>query len=235
MKNKDGKRPAGRQPKAQKPVVAVVPRQRLRKRERHAEILKAAARIFHERGYTATSVQDVADAVGILKGSIYYYIDTKEDLLAEVVEKVHERALEQLELSKSVNGNVFERLRAFIEAYAVFNMRNTVEIGVFLHEFRHLRPERRKEIIADRDALEEYVRGLVREGQASRIFHPDLDPKLTALGILGMLNWTYEWYRPNGPDRPEKIARQWSDLLLRGIAADSNDWARQSGGQAVAG
>ena len=198
------------------------PRQRRRKPARYAEILQAAARIFHERGYSATTVQDVANAVGILKGSMYYYIDTKEDLLAEVVENVHERALEQLEVSKAVEGDVFDRLRAFIEGHAIFNMQNTVEIGVFLQEFRNLNPKRRHEIVAVRDSLEMCVRDLLREGQATGALHPDLDPKLTAMGIFGMLNGTYQWNRSDGQESPETIASQRADVLLRGFAADES-------------
>jgi AcrR family transcriptional regulator len=199
----------------------IAPRRRRRpKHERHAEIKLAAARIFHERGYSATSVQDVADAVGILKGSMYYYMKTKEDLLLEVVQTVHERALEQLESWKAVKGDVFDRLRAFIEGQAIFNMENIVEIGVFLHEFRQLSPQRKQEIVAKRDYLEQYVRELIREGQATGAFRPDLDPKLTAMAIFGVVNWTYQWYQPDGPDAPEKIARQWADFILSGLAAD---------------
>jgi TetR/AcrR family transcriptional regulator, cholesterol catabolism regulator len=186
-------------------------------RKRREEIFDAAARIFHEKGYEATSIQDVADAVGILKGSLYYYITSKEDLLFQVIDEVHRESLEKLDALKQVEGDSLVRLRRFIESHVENNARNLVRIGVFFHDFRSLSPERRAQIVAERDLYDKALRSLIREGQVEGVVAEDVDPKLTAMAILGMMNWIYQWYRPDGSHSPERIAREFANLVLAGV------------------
>ena len=95
-----------------------------KKRER--EIVDAAAEIFHRNGYADTSVQDVADAVGILKGSLYYYIDSKEDLLYRVLLEVHEDAGDILASIVAMTGATpLERIAAYVRSHVEYNVRNT--------------------------------------------------------------------------------------------------------------
>src|SRR3954471_18714428 len=89
-------------------------------RRRQQEILEAAARVFHEKGYESTSIQDIADAVGILKGSLYYYIDSKEDLLYEILEGIHAEALESVRKA-TAEGDPLQRIRAFVAAHIRHN------------------------------------------------------------------------------------------------------------------
>lgn len=182
------------------------------------EIRDAAARIFHEKGYAATSIQDIADAVGILKGSLYYYIDTKEDLLFEVIKGAHDRGLEELEKWRQVDASPATRLRAAIEGHVVSNLHNLMAVGVFFHDFRSLSPDRRAEIIRDRDVYDDNLRQLVKDGQAAGEFAPELDPPLMVMGMLGMMNWVYQWYRPDGRLSPAEIASSFADLVLGGLA-----------------
>ncbi len=193
---------------------------------RREEIFSAAARIFNEMGYAATSIQDVADAVGILKGSLYYYIDSKEDLLFQVIEDVHQGALERLEEWRAIEGSALVKLRAFIEGHVENNARNLEKIGVFFHDFRSLSPKRREQIVAERDLYDEFVRQLVREGQEEGVICADVDPKLTAMAILGMMNWLYQWYRADGTNEPTDIAREFANLVLAGVACEDGNCKR---------
>ena len=90
-------------------------------RRRQQEILEAAARVFHEKGYESTSIQDIADSVGILKGSLYYYITSKEDLLFEIIQGVHEEALKNLDRTAAVEGDALQKIRAFVVVHFTHN------------------------------------------------------------------------------------------------------------------
>ncbi len=185
---------------------------------RAEEIRLAAARIFFEKGYDSTSIQDIADAVGILKGSMYYYIDTKEDLLFDVVKSVHEQGLRQAREWMEAPGSPLDRLRAAIEGHVESNLTNLEAVGVFFHDFASLGPRRRAEIIIDRDFYDRHLRRLVEEGQASGDLAPDLDPKLAVMALLGMMNWTYQWFRPDGDWTPREVAVHLADLAIGGLA-----------------
>lgn len=186
---------------------------------REREILDAAARVFHQKGYSASSIQDVADAVGILKGSLYYYIDSKEDLLFGILLDTHHESMRRLAQWQRIEGSALVRIRAFIEGHIMANVANRIKIGVFLHDFRSLGEERREAIVADRDVYDAYVRDLIREGQAEGLVHPDMDPKLVTMGLLGMMNWTYQWYHPDGDVTPRELASSFADFALAGLAA----------------
>ena len=197
---------------------------------RLAEILDAAAEVFHEKGYAAATIQDVADAVGILKGSLYYYISSKEDLLFEIVRDAHHFSMRNLAEAQQVDGDALTRLRAFIECHVRSNIDNRVKIGVFFQDFRSLSGERRAEIVADRDIYDAYLRGLIAEAIDEGVVAADIDPKMAAMALLGMMNWIYQWYRPDheGGVAPEELARTFAELALGGLLVRSDGGAATS-------
>jgi len=182
------------------------------------EIRRAASRIFFEKGYDSTSIQDIADAVGILKGSLYYYIDTKEDLLFDVIKSTHEEGLRQASEWMSMDGSPRQRLQAAIAGHVASNLQHLEGVGVFFQDFPSLGEERRAEIIDDRDFYDRHLRDLIVEGQASGDFNPELDPKLSVMAILGMMNWVYQWYRPGGDWDPRDVASGLAALAMGGLA-----------------
>ncbi len=188
-------------------------------RGRRDLIFKAAERIFHDKGYDATSIQDVADAVGILKGSLYYYIDSKEDLLFGVIEDLHRESLQRIKEWETLEGDALVKLRAFIHAHVATNARSVMAMGVFFRDFRSLSPERQALIVAERDFYDHFVRKLIRQGKREGVIAADVDPKLTSMAILGMMNWLSQWYRAEGPATPERIAREMANLALGGLAS----------------
>jgi AcrR family transcriptional regulator len=187
-------------------------------RRRQQEILDAAARVFHEKGYESTSIQDIADAVGILKGSLYYYINSKEDLLFEILEAAHTDALSIIAETRAVEGSALQRVRKFVTLHVRFNAENLVRMGVFFQDFRSLSPERRRVIVEDRDHYDQFLRSLIREGQQEGVICPDLDPKLTAIAILGMMNWIYHWYRPGAGASAAELAENYADFVVAALA-----------------
>ena len=163
---------------------------------RRAEIVDAAARLFFTRGYGGTSIQDVADEVGILKGSLYHHIDGKDDLLVAVIDEVHDAAMARLERAEQMGGPVVERLLWFLRDHAVYNCHHVARIGVYFREFEHLTGERRDRVAADRRTYDRYVRSIIEQGRAAGEIPATVDARLTANALLGMVNWTYQWFDP---------------------------------------
>jgi TetR/AcrR family transcriptional regulator, cholesterol catabolism regulator len=187
-------------------------------RRRQQEIVEAAARVFHEKGYESTSIQDIADAVGILKGSLYYYITSKEDLLFEIIQSVHEEALKNLERTRDVEGDALQKIRAFVVVHLTHNATNLVKMAVFFQDFRSLNGKRREIIVQERDIYDNFLRDLIRQGQEDGIVCPDIEPKLAAITVLGMMNWLYHWYQPGGDLSATDIANAYGDFVVAGLA-----------------
>ena len=186
---------------------------------RKQAILDAAAEIFHRKGYHATSIQDIAQEVGMLKGSLYYYISSKNDLLLEIITDVHAQAFAQLEELIDSPAPAADRLRQFIVRHAVYCATHQTGMGVFLHEYKAVEGSEAKSVMAMRDRYETLLRDIIAEGQEEGSFRKDVDPKLTVRLILGMINWLYHWYSPSGPLSPEEIGEAMAGMALRGIEA----------------
>jgi AcrR family transcriptional regulator len=187
-------------------------------RKRREEVLDSAARVFHKKGYDATTIQDIADELGILKGSVYYYITSKEDVLFELLEDVHKAALKAVLDATEREGDPLQRMRAFVGTLSQFNAENRVRMGILLHDFRSLSNRRRREIVRERDRYDQILRELIQEGQQQDLICPDIDPKIAALAIMGMINSIYQWYRPNGGRRPGHIGSVYADLVVSALA-----------------
>lgn len=207
------------------------PKPRRATSRRRAEVLEAATRVFHEKGYEASSIQDVADALGLLKGSLYYYIDSKEDLLFAIIDEVHRSTLEQLDRWLEVEGDELTRLRAFLHAQILIYCRDVAKVGVFLHDFRSLSDEHQQRILAERDRLDRALRDLIRAGQREGLIAAEVDPKLAAMAIFGMTNWLSTWWQPTGPSTPEQVAEQFTDIAIAGLAARSDGRPRRELGE----
>ena len=186
-----------------------------KKRER--EIIEAAAEIFHRKGYSETSVQDIADAVGILKGSLYYYIDSKEDLLFRMLLEVHEDAKGIVEETAALDAPPLERLRVYVRRHVEYNANNLAKIAVFYHDFALQTPKRKKAILQDRKFYEDFVRGLIEEAQERGEVDQSVDPTLIANAIFGVANWIYTWYQPTGSVNADYLGKLYAELVVSGI------------------
>ncbi len=186
--------------------------------DRRQEIIDAAAAIFARNGYEATSIQDIAEAVDILKGSLYYYIDSKEDLLFDVIQDVHEPALSNLARQESSDGAAIDRLRMFVTDHVTYNARNMTKIAVFFHDFRSLSGERRETIVQERDRYDHFLRELIAQGQDEGTICPGINGKLAAFAILGLMNWMYQWYKSTGEKSVEQIADAFAEMAVRSVA-----------------
>ena len=184
-------------------------------------ILQAAALIFQQKGYHATSMQDIADAVELKKGSLYHYVESKQDILFALLNEALELILERLQYVAEQNISPEQKIRQATRAYFSFLAENPSLSSVLLLEYRSLEEDYKKLHIPRRDQVDQIWREFITEGTARGDFH-DSEPGLVSKALLGVLNWTITWYREDGPLSAEQIADQFIDLFLVGLLARNN-------------
>jgi len=163
-------------------------------------------------------VQDVADELGILKGSLYHYIRTKEDLLFWLLEDVHRDVEEILqEVAEAEGLEPLERIALYVKRQVLYNLDNLERISIYYHDMERLSEERLESIVGRRHAHERFIAGLIREAQAQGKADKDLDPRVLANCLFGTIIWTYRWYKPNGRVNRQNIADVCASFVLRGI------------------
>jgi AcrR family transcriptional regulator len=190
-------------------------------RRRRDELLAAAAELFYERGYAATSTADIAERMGIQRGSVYYYFDTKEGLLLELIEDVYRHALRSLERVRASDEDAPGKLRALIADHVHAFTERLIPGAIVINESRSLSPHNRDRLRRDAEAYETGIVALIAEGQASGLIRAELDPRLASLTVLGALNWVHRWYRPGDPASAKEIAAQFADVLLGGLVSQT--------------
>jgi AcrR family transcriptional regulator len=197
------------------------------RRRREQEVLDVAARQFHERGYADTSVQDIADELGILKGSLYHYIEVKEDLLFRVLNQLHDDTQEILEQVAGAEGlDPLQRLELYVRRSVLFDLENLSRVAVYYNDYERLSPERRDLIVGRRRLHERWVAEVIAEAQADGDVDQSLDPRLMSNFIYGSVIWTYRWYRPRGRVSRDTVADQCVAFVLRGLVGNGNGRAR---------
>jgi len=209
----------GAQPKVSEPGSSPTPRE---------AIIDVAVRLFGEKGYNATTMRDIAKAVGILPGSLYAHIDSKETLLIEIVEKGIERFLAIDRLLAASEESPEARMRIAICEHIKVVAENPERTLVVFHQWRFLSGPNRARAIAMRRRYAKAFMKIVNDGIANRDFNPKLDARLTVFGILGALNWAPEWYSPSGPMSAEEIGQKMADSLINGLRPS---FARDAGAE----
>ena len=181
---------------------------------RRGELTRAAARLFAEKGYHGTSVGDLAEALGLQKGSLYTHIDSKADLLWEVAREGAEAFHAALD-GIPEDGPVLDRIQAAMRAHLRVVAEQLDIATVFVREWRYLEGERRELFLAERRRYEERVRALFREGRDLGRLRADLDDATAALLALSAANWAYTWLRPGS--NTDELADRFTALLLDGM------------------
>jgi TetR/AcrR family transcriptional regulator, cholesterol catabolism regulator len=184
----------------------------------NAEIVQAATKIFREKGYHGTSMQDIADAVGLLKGSLYHHISSKQELLNVICSTSIEVAIEPLENIAASNLPPEAKLEQALRNHVRIITQHVDEAIVFLREEHHLSPESRRAISADRDRFEKMLGRIIQEGVDGGQFRA-LDVPIITKAILGITNWIVQWYTAHGRLNGDDIAAIMADFILNGLAA----------------
>jgi AcrR family transcriptional regulator len=200
------------------------PHVRAKRERRREEILHAALRAFRERGFHATTLDAIAEHLGVRKTALYHYFPDKEAIL----HACHRESLAELDriVSESQGlGEPAQRLRHLIIEH-VRVMTDTLDGSPLAFEVSSLAPERQAEIIAGRDRYERELRRLIDQGIRAGDFRR-VDSKVAAFAILGAINWVARWYRPEGALDADGIGAQFADQLVGGLGAKRARGARR--------
>ncbi|HEV2009733.1 MAG TPA: TetR/AcrR family transcriptional regulator [Candidatus Limnocylindria bacterium] len=193
-------------------------RRKTRAAAREKAIRAAALRIFRQKGYHAASMQDIADAVGLYKGSLYYYVSSKEELLVQLFEGRAEQVLREIDAAASGSGIARERLRAMVRAYVIGVLRNLDSVHVYLREEQALPPPALRQVHRQQHDMRDHFERVIVEGMREGDFVRS-DPKLAALALLGMCTWVHRWYRPRGRLGEAAIADDLAERAVRMLSA----------------
>ena len=180
------------------------------------DILEAAAQIFRQKGFHAASMQDIAQAVNLQKPSLYHHVTSKQEILLALLDQALDLLIAQMEEVMRQPLPAEEKLRQGIQVYLGTMLENSDLAAVLLLEHRSLESQYQTRHIPRRDRFEGLWRQMVADGLEQGDFE-QVDPTLTARALLGVMNWTITWYRPNGPLSADDLARQYADLFLRGL------------------
>lgn len=181
---------------------------------RRSELTREAAKLFARKGYHGTSIGDIADALGVQKGSLYSHIASKEDLLYETMRDgaaAFHGALDAIPEDLPATEKIRLALRGHLRVVA-----EQLDVAtVFVQEWRYLEGARREEIVAERRRYEERIRDLFREGRELSELRADLDESVAALLLLSAANWAYTWLQPGR--NTDELADRFYALLVDGM------------------
>ncbi|MER3537159.1 MAG: TetR/AcrR family transcriptional regulator [Thermus sp.] len=182
---------------------------------RKQEILTAASKLFSQKGFHATSIRHLAKALGVQGGSLYAHISSKEEILVEIVRRAAERFLS---IGEDLSGSPVEKLRRLIQKHLEVIAEEQASATVFFHEWKFLPEEKRRQVLLWRDTYERLVQRVVEEGVEAGVFRVE-NPRLATLFLLSALNWTYQWYRKDGPLSLKELAEEYARLALNALGA----------------
>jgi TetR/AcrR family transcriptional regulator, cholesterol catabolism regulator len=220
------------QPKARK---VALPRRQPAKTSRRASsaLLDVAAALFAKKGYDLTSTREIAAQLGINKASLYYHIQTKEDLLFDICNSALRQIRDDVEAALKDASNPLQRTEMLIRTHIESMLREYERHSAALTEMSCLSKERLAKVTALRDAYESLTRSILDEAQTAGALRQDVPVKYLCLALLGLLNRVLVWYRPNGALSPAQIGALFATIYLTGAAVDPNSWtpaARSSSG-----
>ena len=182
------------------------------------EILRTAARLFQQHGYDGTSMNDIAEALKLSKGGLYHHFQSKEEILFNLMSHAMDITEEQVIAPVKAIANPEDRLRALIRLHiGVVLKESDREITVMLHENHPLTPALRKRINGRKKDYVHFVENLIAEVKNARgSATKTVTPRAAAFALLGMINWIYQWYRPDGSLQQESLVQQYTEIFFQG-------------------
>ena len=189
---------------------------RLRRDRQRDVILRAAARLFRDRGFADTGMRDIAAASDISAANLYHYFNGKDELLFYCQDRALDRMLDAVTAARGANAPVAERLRQVFVAH-MRTLLDDVEGATAHLQTESLPPALRSALVRKRDRYEHALRRVIADGVRTGEL-VDLDPAIVARAMLGAMNWTVTWYRPEGAESPDVVGDVIARFLVRGIA-----------------
>lgn len=191
----------------------------LERSTRKQQIEEQATALFKTKGYTASSMRDLAQILGIEAASLYSHIKSKEEILQNICFKMADAfflAIEQVDKSSPE-----QQLSAAIKAHFKVISKNINASAVFFNEWRHLSEPHLTEFLAMRTRYEQYFIKIIHQGIKCGLFRP-IDEKFAMMTLLSSINWTHQWYRPTGKMSMGEIGNHLSELLINGLIKNRN-------------
>ncbi|MFL1377013.1 MULTISPECIES: TetR/AcrR family transcriptional regulator [unclassified Nocardiopsis] len=185
-------------------------------------LLDAATRLFAERGYEGTSVQEIVVAAGVTKGAMYHYFGSKDDLLYEVYARVLRMQTEHLVRISQLDTPVVERVHAAAADVIVTSVANLDDTVIFFRSMHQLSEEKQREVRSERRRYHEIFRDMVQEGQDAGVFRADVSADLVVNYFFGSVHHLSTWYHPGGPLTGQDVGRHFADLLVAGLRPEKS-------------
>jgi AcrR family transcriptional regulator len=183
------------------------------------DILDAAAQVFRQKGFHGASMSAIADAVNLQKASLYHHVNSKQEILLELLDRALGLLTEHIAAITSQPIPADQKLRQMIRAYLSALADNADLTSVLLFEHRSLDKKSHARHVPQRDKFEKLWRDTIEEGLAAGIFCC-ADSGMAVRALMGVMNWTLTWYRPEGEKPIEKIADEYADLMFHGLLGE---------------
>lgn len=184
---------------------------------RQQEIILESARLFRERGYLATSIRDISDAMSMTSAALYYHFKNKEEVLLEIMRLSLHNLHQAVTAAITQESTPWGQLRTALRTHLRISVEYQDFAIVLLKDLRHLSHEERSSVVAARDAYEDIWEVLLHNCQQAQLFRPDVDLDLLRLLTFGALNLVVTWFKPSGKYGAEEIADVFLDFIGQGV------------------
>ena len=181
-------------------------------------LVEAAVACFYEKGYEATSVQEVVERAGVTKGAFYHHFSSKDELLAHIHDTFMDVQLQMIERVAARDASAREKLVELVEEIVVGAQRFQAHHTIFFEQRRFLSDERFAQALLKRHAFEQHLIDILDQGIAAGEFSKVGSTRVLAFGVIGMAAWTYQWIRPGGGMSAKEIGELYANVLLDGLA-----------------
>lgn len=190
------------------------------------QVVDVAVELFSRNGYASTGVADIGTAAGLARGALYYYIGSKEALLAEIHDRVMDPLLAEAAAIADLDVSFQARLRLLSESLLWQIINRHDHVWVFLHEYRHLQGEQREDFRDKRQRFESHIHYVLADGQRRGLLQGQIrDLNLAMLAFLNLHNYTYQWLAGREKPRVEELSRFYCEIFFNGVVAKPVDQA----------
>jgi AcrR family transcriptional regulator len=182
------------------------------------KITAQSIRLFEKKGFTETSIQDVVDSLGVTKGTFYYYFSSKEELLMDIhLGYIDGLLVHQEQILNDASKTCKEKLSAIVYMLITNIKTQGAAAKIFFREINNLSSEHIELIVQKRDQFRLNIEGLIRDGVEKTEFRSELNAPIITMGILGITNWSYQWFNPEGRSSDNEVAEIFVEMILKGI------------------
>lgn len=181
------------------------------------DIKEKSILLFEKKGFSETSIQDIVEALGVTKGTFYYYFTSKEQLLMDIHIGYIEELLERQKKIQQSSWSNREKLEQLLAVLITDIVNHGPSGKVFFREMRHLSEENTREVKMKRELFRKNVEAIISKGIEQKEFRKGLEPEIIAFAILGVTNWSYQWFNPTGEISANRLACIYSDLIFNGL------------------